>query len=429
MAPALTAPIVDVDTHVYEPPEIWDRYVPEQFRALARSAFYHEVDDQGNRLTIVNGAPGAELNRSRLVRQAIWKPGMTIDDIGALDPDQYVAINPGAYDPAARVDDMDAMGVDLAVVFPTLFNEYLPLVENPEAAAALVYGYNDWIWDFAGQTNGRVHPVAMVPMHSLLLARRELDRVAEKGFTSVVIRPAFYATPTIDGHTMRDQVSRAITDATRRGLGGADWSPRHFVETGPFRDVWRHIDELGLVACVHPSLGITGPDAISSGGFAERVSQRLGVPHTIAEPIAHMQDADLFVTSALFHGLLEDFPSLRLAIVHAGTSWVPLALEKSETYLWLSPQFATAFVCLEPEEVWARQPLVVSFDSWEESVGIMPDRLGDKAAWGSRYPNHDAAGPDEARAMLEGNGVDLSTIDRLLGLNAAELFRLNVPVA
>ena len=142
-----------------------------------------------------------------------------------------------------------------------------------------------------------------------------------------------------------------------------------------------------------------------------------------------MQDADLFVTTAFFHGLLEDFPSLRLAILHAGTSWVPLALEKSETYLWLSPQFATAFVSLEPEEVWDRHPLVVSFDSWEQSVGVMPDRLGTKAAWGSRYPNHDAAGPDEARAMLENEGVDAATIDRLMGGNGADLFRLEVPVA
>jgi predicted TIM-barrel fold metal-dependent hydrolase len=422
------APVVDVDSHVYEPPEIWDRYVPEPLRVLARSAFYHEVDDQGNRLTIVNGTAGADMNRSRLVRQAIWRPGMTVDDIGALDPDRFVPINPGAYDPEARVADMDAMGVDLAVVFPTLFNEYLPLVENPEAAAALAHGYNDWIWDFAARTNGRVHPVAILPLHSILLARRELDRVAQKGFTSVVIRPAFYATPTIEGHSARDQVSRAMAAAMRQGLGGAEWSPRHFVETAPFRDLWRHIDELGLVACVHPSLGITGPDAISSGAFAERVSHRLGVAHTIAEPIAHMQDADLFVTSALFHGLMEDLPNLRLAIVHAGTSWVPLALEKSETYLWLSPQFATAFVCLEPEEVWERQPIVVSFDSWEEAVAIMPDRLGDKAAWGSRYPNHDAATPAEAREMLEAHAVDDAMIDRLLGGNATGVFRLRVPV-
>ncbi|MEX1007757.1 MAG: amidohydrolase family protein [Acidimicrobiia bacterium] len=427
MAPAGATPVIDVDSHVYEPPEIWDRYIAEEFRSMARSAFYHEVDDEGNRLTIVNGAPGRELNRSRLVRQAIWRPGMTIDEIGALDPDEYFAINPGAFDPQSRLADMDAMGVDQTVVFPTLFNEYLPLVENPQAAAALAQGYNDWLWDFAAQTNGRVHPVAILPLHSSLLARRELDRVAEKGFSSVVIRPAYFATNVIEGHSLQEQIARAMAEGLRQGMGGGEWADRHFVETSPFRALWSHIDELDMVACVHPSLGITGPDSISSGAFAERVSQRLGVSHTIAEPIAHMQDADLFVTSAFFHGLLEDLPSLRLAILHAGTSWVPLALEKSETYLWLSPQYAANFVCLEPEEVWDRHPLVVSFDSWEESVAIMPDRLADKAAWGSRYPNHDAAGPDEARTMLEGEGVDGATIDRLLGGNAADLFRLQVP--
>jgi predicted TIM-barrel fold metal-dependent hydrolase len=418
---------VDVDSHVYEQPEIWDRYVPVEDRGIARAGFYHEVDSEGNRLTIVNGAPGKELNRSRLVRQAIWRPGMTVDEIGALDPDEYVPINPGAYDPAARLADMDAMGVDVSVVFPTLFNEYLPLVENPQAAAALAQGYNDWIWNFAAETNGRVHPVAILPLHSLLLARRELDRIAEKGFTSVVLRPAYFATNVTEGHSIRDKIAAAQREGMRSGLGGAEWSDRHFVEAAPFRALWSHIDSLDMVACVHPSLGITGPDSISSGAFAERVSQRLGVAHTIAEPIAHMQDADLFVTAAFFHGLLEDLPSLRLAILHSGTSWVPLALEKSETYLWLSPQFATAFVCLEPEEVWDRHPLVVSFDSWEQSVAIMPDRLGDKAAWGSRYPNHDAAGPDEARTMLEEAGVEQAMIDRLMGGNAADLFRLQVP--
>jgi predicted TIM-barrel fold metal-dependent hydrolase len=418
---------VDVDSHVYEPPQIWDRYVPDDARSLAKSAFYHEVDSEGNRLTVVNGATGRDLNRSRLVRQAIWKPGMTIDDIGALDPDVHVALTAGASDPAARVADMDAMGVDHAVVFPTLFNEYLPLVENPQAAAVLTQAYNDWVWDFAAQTSGRVHPVAILPLHSMLLARRELDRVAEKGFTSVVIRPAFYATEVIQGHTVRDQVAEQVRNATRQGLGGAEWSARYFVETEPFRALWQQLDELGMVACVHPSLGITGPDAISSGAFAERVSQRLGVPHTIAEPIAYMQDADLFVTSAFFHGLFEDFPALRIAILHSGTSWVPLALEKSETYLWLSPQFATAFVCLEPEEVWERHRLVVSFDSWEQSVAVMPDRLGDKAAWGSRYPHHDTGTPAEARTMLEAEGVDADTVDRLMGGNAAELFGLEVP--
>ena len=85
----LMASVVDVDSHVYEPAGDLGPLRPRAVPALARVAFYHEVDDEGNRLTILNGAPGAELNRSRLVRQAIWRPGMTADDIGALDPDVF----------------------------------------------------------------------------------------------------------------------------------------------------------------------------------------------------------------------------------------------------------------------------------------------------------------------------------------------------
>jgi predicted TIM-barrel fold metal-dependent hydrolase len=419
------AVVIDVDSHVYEPPAVWDR-VPGDFRSMARSAFYHEVDQEGNRLTIVNGVVGRELNRSRLVRQAIWRPGLTPEAIGKLDPDTFEPLNPGASDPAARLVDMDAMGVDAAVVYPTLFGEYLPLVENPEAAAVLARAYNDWIWDFAAEGQGRLHPVAIVPMHAPLLAQRELDRVAEKGFTSVMIRPAFYHAPEIEEHTPAAQMAQAVKRLVAAGSGGADLGSRTFVEDIPYRGVWRHLDQLGLVACIHPSLGITGPDAVSSGGFAERVSHRLGVTHTIAEPVAYMQDADLFMTAALFHGLLEDHPNLRLAVAHSGATWIPLVLEKCETYLWLSPQFGHAHVCLEPEEVWERHPVVVSFDGWEKPVAIMPDRLGSKAAWGSRYPQHDTSTPAEARAMLDDAGVDQATIDALLGGHARDLFRLEV---
>jgi uncharacterized protein len=419
--------VVDVDSHVYEPPAIWDQYVAPDLRALARSAFYHEVDAEGNRLTVVNGGRGRDLNRSRLIRQAIWRPGMTPEQIGQLDPDVFQPLNPGAFEPAARLADMDAMGVDLAVLFSTLFAEYLPLVENPDAAAILARAYNDWVWDFAGEGVGRLHPVAIVPMHAPLVAQRELDRVAEKGFTSVAIRPAFYAASVVEEHSPRAQMARQMRRMMAAASGGDDPGSRTFVEDIPFRPVWRQIDELGLVACIHPSLGITGPDAVSSGAFAERVSHRLGAAHTVAEPIAYTQDADLFMTAAFFHGLLEDHPNLRLAITHAGVSWVPLALEKCETYLWLSPQFGRADVCLEPGEVWHRHPAVVSFDGWEKSVGRMPDRLGDKAAWGSRYPYHDTSTPAEARAMLHDEGVDESTVAALLGGHAVELFRLQAP--
>ena len=93
------APVVDIDSHVYEPPAIWDEYVPVELRGTARSAFYHEVDSDGNPLTVLNGAVGPELNRSRLVRQAIWRPGMTPSSIGQLDPDVFQPLTPAGNAP------------------------------------------------------------------------------------------------------------------------------------------------------------------------------------------------------------------------------------------------------------------------------------------------------------------------------------------
>jgi predicted TIM-barrel fold metal-dependent hydrolase len=405
------AEVIDADSHLYEPAGVWD-HVPDGERARAMAAFHHVIDADGEVTVVVNGEPAKPMNRTKLVRQAIWKPGMNPDTIGQLDPDVFTPLNPGGHDVTARLADMDAMGIGQAILYPTLFLEYLPEVTDAEAAAILARAYNDWAAGVAAQGGGRLHPVAVVPMQDPDLAVEAVERAATQGLKSVLIRPAFYKLEGIEPTGL----------AALLGAGGDGPTPV-FVEDAPYRRVWERIRDLGLVAAVHPSTNVTGPDAISSGGFTERVSERLGVHHTVTEPIAYMQDADLFMTAVFFHGLFEDLPDLKIAIAHSGTTWLPLALEKSETYLWLG---SSGDVCLEPEEVWDAQPALTTFDSWETPVARMPDRIGDKAAWGSRYPQHDTGTPAEAIAMLEQFAVEQSTIDRLMGGNAGALFGLTV---
>ena len=382
--------VVDVDSHVWEPAAIWEEYLDRDYRVIARTAFWHDVDVGGLETTVLNGRRARALKRSGINRQACWRPGMTVEQIGQLDPEVEHPIAPGAQDPAARLRDMDAMGVDRALLFPSLFAEHFPLVENPDAAWALARAYNDWLHDFAGADRRRLLPVAVLPMQAPSFAVRELERAAKKGFRAAFIRPVFQ-----DGRY-----------------------PNH-----PTYDaVWAALEACDVAACIHPSPGSTNPEWTCSGPFVERVAANLKVGHRIAEAVAPFMDASTLLTALAFYGHMEIHPKLRLTFVHAGAAWVPLALEKSETYLWLFSGIRD--VSLEPEHVFFARPSLVSFDSWEAPVARMPDVFGDVAAWGSRYPNHDTGTVDEARATMARWNVPAETVGKYLGGNALRHFGL-----
>jgi len=398
--------VVDVDSHVYEPEEIWGDYLPADARAAARRAFSREGSTivlNGERLP---ARPGIN-------RLAVWRPGLSPEAIGRLDPSHPPDPNPAAWDPGARVADMDALGVDEAVVMPTLFAELLPAVDDADTAVALARAYNDWVIDFAAGGDGRLYPAAVLALQDPAEAAAEAARVAGRGIRAVAVRPMFQR---VAGH-----------NPPPNPFGGDTNPVGVFVDDEVFAPVWARVAELGLVACVHPALGLANAEGTSAGPFLERVSAKLAVGHTVTEAVAYMQDMATFVVSICFRGLMEDHPRLKLALLHGGASMVPLAIEKAETYLWLSPTsvFSQAMpVSLEPEDVWRAHPSIVSFDGWESAAARLPEHFAAKAAWGSRYPHHDASTPAEALALLERYEVADDVVEQMMGSNAAGLFGL-----
>lgn len=394
-------PVIDADSHVFEPTAIWEEYLDRDYRVPARTAFWYEEAD-GITTVILNGQPAKRLNASKINRQAIWRPGMRPEDIGALDPTVAHPPNPGASDARARLQDMDALGIDQAVLFPTLFAEYFPAIENPDVAHALARAYNDWIWEFSRAAPKRLLPVAVLPLQDVNFSLRELHRVHQRGFRMVFVRPSFYARMA-GGWAPYDAATRP------RFLNHADYDP-----------LWAAIEALGCTACVHPAPGSTNPEWTSTGAFVERVARALRTGHHLAEAVAPTMDNAIFLTAICFYAHMERFPKLRFTLHHSGASWVPLALEKAETYLWLLSNFKD--VSLEPEQVFfARKPLV-TFNSWESSVARQPDTFGDIAAWGSRYPHHDASAPEEAIDNLKRWQVAEESIARYMGGNAARYY-------
>ena len=284
---------------------------------------------------------------------------MTVDDIGALDPDKVHADQPRRIRPAPPASPTWTRWASTSGRVPDAVQRVLPGASRTRRPRpSLGPGYNDWVRDFAEAGAGRLHPAAVLPLQDGAASIAELERCAERGFKSVLLRPMFIRNPD------------AIVGQSPTPLMGAANPNGVFIDHETFRPVWARIEELGLVACVHPYLGITNNEGASEGSFIERVSEKLGIGHTVAEPAAYMQDNALFVVIAMFHGLLEDYPRPKLALLHSGGAMIPLSIEKAETYLWLSPgsMMGAAPVSLEPEEVFERSRVVVGFDGWESSA-------------------------------------------------------------
>ena len=383
--------LVDADSHIFEPPAIWERYLDGEYRVLARSVFWYEEDPDGLATIIVNGKPAKPMNQGVINRQAIWRPGMTPEQIGALDPKKPHPINPGAQDPERRLKDMDALGVDKAVLFPTLFAEYFPVVENPDVAYALSRAYNSWVHDWCRANPDRLLPAAVLPLQDIRFAIREAERVSGLGFKAAFLRPSFFQ--------------------------------EKFLTHPSYDPLWKRLEVLGLTACIHPSPGNANPEWTSEGSFVERVAANLQIGHNVAESVAPMMDNATAFTAFAFCGQMENFPKLKVMYCHGGASWLHVALEKAENYLTVFSYLPD--ITLEQGEVFFDRPSMLTFDTWEAPILVpLQDLHANVTAWGSRYPNHDATPPSEAIEALEQAGASGEFIAKVMGANAARLYGL-----
>src|ERR1700730_5742127 len=122
--------VFDGDSHVVEPPLLWEEYLDPEYRTLGKHALWRQEGRTGAYLK-VNGEIFRDKGNPNLPRHALGRPGMAWDAIGALDPHVKHPVNEGAAEPASRLADMDAMGVDQTLLYPTWVAGGVFLVRDP----------------------------------------------------------------------------------------------------------------------------------------------------------------------------------------------------------------------------------------------------------------------------------------------------------
>ena len=416
--------VFDSDSHVVESPDVWERYLDPEYQTLGRHALWREEGQYGAYLK-VNGRMFRDTRSANIPRHAIWRPGRSWADVGALDPDTRHTATEGASDPLARLADMDAMGVDQTFLYPTWFAEGFHLVEDPDVAWALARAYNDWIADFCAVAPDRLFAAAMLPLQNLDFAIAELRRVSGLAcFRGAFLRPMF-----LEGRYFTHPV---------------------------YEPLWAAIESLGLTLAVHPTAGLWNPEWTSHGPFTEKVKNRLttrapmmataggpgagggggdamafqsgpGIGHPIAEILSPWLDNHMFVAATLIgFAVMQRHPEMKVVMAHGKASWMEEVIEKMEASTRTLPLSQAYAVRTDPEVMWDEGRVLLGFDAEERLVRKLPDTFAEKVVWGSRYPHHDTTSAWDAIDALRKSDIAEDTIARMLGGNAAAQFEVEL---
>lgn len=235
-------------------------------------------------------------------------------------------------DPGARLQDMDHEGIDVSVVFPTLFLVW-PLADSPATARALCRSYNEWIAAKCRASNGRIRWVATLPLPDVEGSVEEVRRAKQLGACGVM-------TLGTAGHWKLDD---------RR-----------------LDPVYRECEQHALPVCVH--VGWSYPP-ISE--LYDNVYETMITPFLLPVFMAF--------SAILTGGVLERFPRLKVGFFEAGVEWVPFWLDRMERFYKQPPGGSkkSDLPARNPRDYVAAGRVYFSCELDEARIAMVADAIGD----------------------------------------------------
>ena len=364
--------IVDADGHLAEPADVFDGRIDEKY--LERAPRILRTADGRQGMSFLGNPPAV----------GMFGSGDAIVPGGIQDPKyrDWDDGDPGAFDPAARLREMDAEGLDVSVLFPTL-GLFAPLVPEADAEAAYCAALNDFYAEYCSADPDRLRGVAMLPLKDVGAAVQEVQRAAERDFVAVCLRP------NPDPHT---------------GQQVAD--PR-------LEPVWAAVEETGMAACFHE-----GVNPILPFAGVERCTSMYDW-HVVSHPFEQM----LAMMTVIRAGVLERHPELRMGFMESNCGWLPYWLDRMDSN-WKALSRMVPEIRMRPSEYFARQCFITA-EADERSIPVVARVVGaDCMVWSSDFPHYDAEWPGAVAEVIERRDLTPDLKRAVLAGNAARWFRL-----
>jgi predicted TIM-barrel fold metal-dependent hydrolase len=374
--------LISTDTHAGPPPEQYREYVDPAYRTLFDDA---QAAEQALREDI-------QLDEHRKFL-AEWNS--EIGDHGGMT---------GAWDSAVRQKEMDDAGIAAEVIFPdadaagiggvakTPFNAGLGSTgdNDPVLATVGAVAHNRWLAEFCALSPGRRAGVAVIAVpHDLEKSIREVEAAADSGLRGGVMIPARWGS------------QRPYND--------------------PYYDpFWEACAALQMPVTTHSGVG---PDdyGMTPGLTAIYATEAYW---WAARPL----------WALILGGVFERHPTMRYVLAENGAWWAPDILTRMDSK-WVGDHATRKFgpavfrsgLTMMPSEYVAR-------NCWFAASVMGPVEIDRRAAigvdnlmWGDDFPHPEGTWP-HTREWIQNRFAAVPEPDarRILGLNAAEVYRFDI---
>ncbi len=372
---AATRPfVIDADGHFCEPWRIWTEYTPAAMHDLMPRPV--GFDDDGYEVIAFGGF---EMSSGPLGTGAAITPGGTVPE---LLKTTWAEGHPGGFDPAQRLRDMDAEGIDQVVLYPS-FGLGLNAVPAPDLVLEMCRALNRFLHEYCSENPGRLFGVATLPMGAPEIAAEELRRCVEDyGFVAAMVHPK-----PCPEFTLRDK------------------------ELEPF---WDAAERLGCAIGLHPT---------------DERALKFGTDHLYVNFFEQCQIGFQFQSMAallqiLLTGLLDRHPGLRFTILESDIGWLPSFLDHMDLRFKLQRTLMTAPVHEPPSETFARHCAIVG-EAEERILGRALSLLPEGTyMFSTDYPHHESEFPHTVDEVLARTDITPEVLPAFLSTNAKSFYRL-----
>lgn len=293
---------------------------------------------------------------------------------------RYEDINPGSYDPTARLAEMAEDGVDAELLFGSNNpRAFIATHEDDDLHHEMVRAYNEFMSEFCAVAPWQLGGTALLPNRGIKGCLKEIERIAAlPGFVAYLLH--------------------------RYPNGGLNIESEDDA-------VWAAIEASGMPLTIHVGL-IAEP---------MRKGHRNLSPASIGT--GHFHDAPVRMLQFIFSGVLDRFPGLRVAFIEVDCGWIPYFESQADDLFMRHRRAALRDVKLSrlPSE-YMHEFFSAAFITDPVAVDLR-QRIGvERMLWSSDYPHITSdwpyswktinavftdVPPDEKHAILAGNAQRL----------------------